>query len=342
MPLPLGKLPPELLARLLGRIPTEDRRVIVGSRPGEDAAVIDAGDRYLIATTDPITFLADRIGWYAVHVNANDVAVMGGTPRWLLATVLLPASGDTTLVGSIHEQILAACAELEVSLVGGHTEVAAGLDRPIVIGTMLGEVAKERLITSSGARPGDRILVTRGIAVEGTAALAVAAVASLRAAGVEDGAIRRAAALLERPGISVVADARALCAAVRPHAMHDATEGGLATALRELADASGVGVRVDAARIPVLPETRVVCDALGLDPLGLLASGCLIAAVAPEEEQAALASLAAAGATAAIIGEAVPAGDGMRLTTPTGERPWPSFARDELARYLEAGAGSAP
>ena len=334
MPLPLGKLPPEILARLLGRIPAGER-VVVGSRPGVDAAVLDMGDRYLIATTDPITFVAARIGWYAVHVNANDIAVMGGTPRWLLATVLLPSAGDAHLAETLHDQMLAACADLGVALVGGHTEVTQGLDRPIVVGTMLGEAAQDRLVTSAGACPGDRILITKGVAVEGTAALAGEAAAALRAGGMDEPVLTRAAAFLERPGISVVADARALCAAGRPHAMHDATEGGLATALRELAEASGVGLRVDQSRIPVLPETRAVCDALGLDPLGLLASGCLIAAVAPADEAAALRALAAAGVAAAVIGEAVPAPDGLTLLSATGARPWPVFARDELARYLE-------
>ena len=335
MPLPLGKLPPDLLGRLLGRIPVGDPRVVVGSRPGVDAAVLDMGERYLIATSDPITFVAERIGWYAVHVNANDVAVMGGTPRWLLATVLLPPSGDAELVEAIHEQMLAACAELGVTLIGGHTEVTHGLDRPIIAGTMLGEAAKDGLVTSAGARPGDRILITRGIAVEGTAALAGEAAEALRAAGVDDAVLVGAGAFLERPGISVVPDARALCDAVRPHAMHDATEGGLATALRELAEASGVGLRVYGHRIPVLPETRVVCNALGLDPLGLLASGCLIAAVAPDDESAALAALAGAGREAAAVGEVIPAAGGLVLVAAGGSRPLPSFPRDELARYLE-------
>jgi hydrogenase expression/formation protein HypE len=333
MPLSIGKLPPDLLARLLGRVPATDPRVVVGPRPGVDAAVLDMGDRYLIATTDPITFVAERIGWYAVHVNANDVAVMGGTPRWLLATLLLPPGCTPTLPEAIQEQMLAACAELGISLIGGHTEVTAGLDRPIVIGTMLGEVDKGRLVLPA-ARPGDRLILTKGIAIEGTAALAVEAADALRARGMDQAVLARAAALLERPGISVVADARALCAAVRPRAMHDPTEGGLATALRELAQACGVGVRVELERIPVLPETRAVCAALGLEPMGLLASGALIAAVAPEDEGTALGALAAAGVPAAVIGAVTPPDEGLMLVRGGVATSLPAFARDELARYL--------
>ncbi len=329
--MPLGKLPPELLARLLAGIPATDPRVFVGSRPGVDAAVLDIGDRYLVATTDPITFVADRIGWYAVHVNANDIAVMGGTPRWMLATVLLPAAGDHALVERIHLELVDACSALGVALIGGHTEVTDGLDRPIVTGTMLGEVERDRLVTPR-ALPGDRIILTKGIAVEGTAVLAGEAAARL--SGLSRETIARAAAFLDTPGISVVHDARALCAAVRPHALHDATEGGLATALREMLEASGVGGRIDGGSIPILPETAAVCAALSLDPLGLLASGCLVAAVAPADTASALAALTAAGIAGSDIGE-VTEGPAIVVAARGEARPWPMFARDELARFFE-------
>jgi hydrogenase expression/formation protein HypE len=331
--LPLGKLPPDLLARLLGRIPATDPRVVVGSTPGVDAAVLDMGDRYLIATTDPITFTGERIGWYAVHVNANDVAVMGGTPRWMLATVLLPPSGDESMVESIHQQMLDACAGLGVSLIGGHTEVAHGLDRPIVSATMLGEVAKGRLVTSAGARPGDRLLLTGGIGIEGTAILAMEARDALLSAGVAEAVIARAAEYLDAPGISIVAAARALCEVVRPHAMHDATEGGVATAVRELAEVSGVGLLINPDSL-LLPETTAICDALHLDPLGLVASGCLIAAIAPEDEEVALRALADVGVRAAVCGEIQPLQAGLSLANERSG-PLPTFARDELARHLE-------
>ncbi|MBI2760159.1 MAG: hydrogenase expression protein [Chloroflexi bacterium] len=335
MPLPLGKLPPDLLARMLGRIPAGDARVVVGSRPGVDAAVLDMGESYLIATSDPITFVGERIGWYAVHVNANDVAVMGGTLRWMLATVLLPASADTALVERLHDEMLAACAELGVTLIGGHTEVTHGLDRVIVSGTMLGEATKDRLVIPR-SQPGDNIIITKGIAIEGTAALAAESEAALRERGVPADLLGRARALLTHPGISVVKDARVLCDAVRPHAMHDATEGGLATALRELAQGPGVGLHIDEARIPILPETRAICEALDLDPLGLLASGCLIAAVAPEDEPRAVAALVEAGIAATVIGTIASEGDGFTMLREGQATVLPSFERDELARFLDA------
>src|SRR5689334_9799498 len=171
--LPLGKLPGAMLQAVLDKHARHDARVVVGPRVGEDAAVIDVGDRYLVATADPITFATDELGWYALHVNANDVVVRGATPRWFLATLLLPAGAtDEEGVQRLFAQLGEACEELEVTLVGGHTEVTHGLDRPIVAGTMLGEVAKDRLVTTGGARVGDAIVLTKGVPLEGAATIA--------------------------------------------------------------------------------------------------------------------------------------------------------------------------
>src|SRR5262245_51302084 len=171
--LPVGKLRADFLERLLGKYVPGGERVIVGPRVGEDAAVIDVGDRYLVATTDPITFATDDAGWYALHVNANDVAVRGARPLWFLATVLLPEGATSEArVEALFDELGAACAELGVALVGGHTEVTAGLPRPIVVGSMLGEVAKGDLVTTAGARVGDVLLLTKGVPLEGAALLA--------------------------------------------------------------------------------------------------------------------------------------------------------------------------
>src|SRR6059036_1067548 len=183
--LPLGKLPGDLLQAILDKHAPRDPRVIVGPRVGEDAAVIDAGDRYLVVTSDPITFATDELGWYALHVNANDVVVRGATPRWFLATLLLPAgTTDEAGVRALFGQLAEACDDLEVALVGGHTEVTHGLDRPIVAGTMLGEVAKDKLVTTGGARVGDAIVLTKGVPLEGAAIIAREKEAELRARGV--------------------------------------------------------------------------------------------------------------------------------------------------------------
>ena len=322
----------------MGEIEITDPRVALGPRPGEDAAMIDFGDRYLVAKTDPITFATDLIGWYMVNVNANDLAVMGATPRWLLATLLLPEGARESEVAQIFRQLRDACSQLDVALVGGHTEISYGLDRPIAVGAMLGEVDKDKAVLSSGVRAGDALILTKGVAVEGTSILAREAAAELAEKGVELAEIGRAADFLFDPGISVLKDARVAVEAGEVHAMHDPTEGGLSGGLYELAAASDVGLDIDAEVIPVLPECARFCEALGLDPLGLIASGSLLAAVAPDSAEPILAALAAKSVHARVIG--VARGDAGEVTLRSGSSAsqFPKFQRDELARFFSPSA----
>lgn len=329
---PLGKLPAADLLRLLAEYaPRRDARVILGPGLGHDAAVIAFGERYLVTKSDPITFATDAIGWYAAHVNANDIACLGAMPRWFVVTLLLP-EGRTTpaLVEEIFAQLAAACAELEVTLIGGHTEVTCGLDRPLVVGTMIGEVTPEKLIRSDGAQAGDALLLTKGIAVEGTALLARESRLTLMERGVPEDLLEQAARWLHQPGISVVRDAQVAVQAGRVHAMHDVTEGGFATGVRELVGAAGLGARLE--MLPILPETDLICKACGLDPLGLIASGALLLAVAPEDAERIGTALRAAGIAAWRIGTVTEA-PAVELSDGT---PLPVFARDEVARWFEA------
>ena len=329
-----GKLPFELLSQLLGKVEIRDPRVFLGPKAGEDAALIDFGDRYLVAKTDPITFATDLIGWYMMQVNANDLAVMGATPRWLMATLLLPEGTTAQQAEEIFDQVLEACSRLDVALVGGHTEVSYELPRPVAVGAMLGEVDKDRVVLSSGARPGDAIVLTKGVAVEGTSLLAREASEALVAAGIEPAAIERARDLLFSPGISVAREAAIACDTVEVHAMHDPTEGGLATGLMELARAADVGLEVDADRIPTVPDCQDFCRALGLDPLGLIASGSLLATVAAGDAARMIEALHKEGVAAHEIGRITPAKGGLKLRSADGLVDLPVFERDELARYL--------
>ena len=329
-----GKLPLDMLAGLLDQIEVKDPRVVLGPRAGEDAALIDFGDRYLVAKTDPITFATDLIGWYVVQVNANDLAVMGATPRWLMVTLLLPEGTSADSVAGIFQQLREACAALNITLVGGHTEITYGLPRPVAVGALLGEADKAAVVLTSGVQVGDSIVLTKGVAIEGTAILAREAPDALAEAGVDAGVIERSRELLFSPGISVVRDASVVRSAATVHAMHDPTEGGVATGLLEMATAAGVGLAVYGDRIPIVPECAEVCRALGLDPLGLIASGSLLAAVAPQDGPHVVAALAKAGIAAAEIGRATDAGEGLKLSGPDGGRDLPRFDRDELARYF--------
>jgi hydrogenase maturation factor len=327
------------LGGLLARHAPTDPRVIVGPRLGEDAAVIDMGDRYLVATSDPVTFATADLGWYALQVNANDVAVRGARPRWFLATLLLPEGRtDEAAVTEMFAQLGAACEELEVALVGGHTEVTYGLDRPIAVGTMLGEVAKDRLVTTGGARIGDAVVLTKGIPLEGAAIIAREREAELLALGMPAAMVSRARGFLRRPGLSVVPEAEIACELATVHAMHDPTEGGLATALHELAGAAGVGLRIDRSRIPLIPEGRELCRAFGLDPLGTIASGALLMTLDPAEAGAVIHALAREGIDSHFIGQVVPPGEGVMLVDGARQEPMPLFEQDEITRIFAESA----
>jgi hydrogenase maturation factor len=335
--LPAGKLPNYLLDRLLCRFAPDDPRLVVGPQMGVDAAVIDFGSTYLVAKTDPITFASDEIGWYAVNVNANDIAVMGGRPRWFMATVLLPAGLATpALAEEIYEQIAAACQELGIALAGGHTEITVGINRPIISGTMLGEVAPDRLVRSSGVQPGDALVLVRGVPIEGTAIIAREQEQALLARGVDPTVVTRAQGFLHDPGISVVDAAHLAVHTVKVHAMHDPTEGGLATGIWEMAQAAQVGMDVDFDAVPVAPESQAVCNAFGLDPLGVIASGALLVALPSIEVARLLAAFERAGIPAQRIGQATDRGGKLTARHHGQQIAFPRFAVDEIARLFAA------
>ena len=330
----IGKFPPELLERLLTSAQSGDPRVVLGPRVGEDAAALDFGDRLLVAKSDPVTFATDRAGWYAVQVCANDVACTGATPRWFLATLLVPDWFTEDNAARLFNEVMESCQAIGVTLIGGHSEVTQGIQRPIVMGTMLGEVERDRLITTGGAQEGDSIVVTKGLAIEGTALLARDYAGELRQAGVEESVVVKSAALLDSLGISVLHDAQ-MCAEFPVHSLHDITEGGLFTALHEVAGASGLGLAVEEDSVPVLPETIGVCTALGLHPMGLLGSGAVLATLDSQYTPSLLRALESAGINAWEIGQIMPAEEGRVLFARSGgEVPLPVFHRDELARYF--------
>lgn len=331
----VGKLPVELLGRLLERYRLEDERVVLGARIGEDAAVLDIGDRYLVAKADPITFASDQIGWYAVHVNTNDLVTTGARPLWFLATVLLPERrSDEALVDEIFRQMHGACAELGVSLVGGHTEITYGLERPIVVGHMLGEVDRDKLVTTAGAQVGDAVVLTKGVAIEGTAIMAREREGYLLDRGYSSDFIERAQRYLYEPGISVFREAMLASSSFDVHAMHDPTEGGLAMGLYELAEAAGVGLSIEADEVRVLPECRKLCDEFALDPLGTIASGALLVALPPGQAQELKAVLYANDVTASIIGHVRPVQEGIKLQRDGSITDLPRFSQDEIARLF--------
>lgn len=337
--LPLGKLPSALLERLLARYTTPDERLLIGPGIGHDAAAIALDEnRAMVVKSDPITFATTEIGWYLVNVNANDLACLGAMPRWLLVTALLPEGRTTpTLVEEIFAGLHAACVPLGIALVGGHTEITHGLDRPILVGTMLGDAARTDLVAPGRARVGDQIIMTKGLAVEGTAIIAGERAAEIAA---RHGAAfaARCRAFLHEPGISVVREAQ-IARAAGATGLHDPTEGGLATGLRELAQAAGLGLVIDREAIPIYPESAQLCRDYDLDPLGLIASGTLLVVAPPDRAKQVIADLRAVSIGGTVIGSFTPSTAGMSLRDAGTEMPLPEFAADEVARLFATVAG---
>jgi len=327
---PVGKLSHDRLAALLGGLPGgRGAGVVVGPAIGEDAAVLAVGDRRLVVATDPITFAADRAGWYAVQVNANDVATMGAKPKWFQACVLMPTDSPVS-VEAIFKDIANACRELGVSVVGGHTEVTAGVEHPIVIGTMMGLAGHDAWVKSAGARVGDAIVLTKSAAIEATAILARECGDRL-AGNVSRAMLNRAARFLFDPGISVVRDAM-IAARAGATAMHDPTEGGVMTGLWEMARAARRRFVVDAEAIPVRDEPRAVCGSLGIDPLRAIASGCLLISTPADRVDALTRRLRRAQIPATVVGEVHRGRPG--LFDADGRRV-PVSATDEIAKLFE-------
>jgi hydrogenase expression/formation protein HypE len=335
--LPTGKLDVRILRKLLRKYSRVDKRVVLGPAIGEDAAAIDMGDKILVVATDPITFATSEIGYYSVMVNANDIAASGADPRWFTVTILLPELGGTeALADNIFSQIHQACEQLRISVVGGHTEMTYGLDRPILVGQMMGEVNQGELISTAGAKPGDRVLLSKGICIEGTSLIAREREGELLSRGISKDLIKKAQDFLFDPGISVVREARIAFAEGQVNAMHDITEGGLADGLHELAMAAGVEIVVEESSIPVYAESQILCDTYGLNPLGVIGSGGLLVTAPRSEADKILKAAQSQGVTMTDIGYVGVAGPpSVTMLTPDGTKPVPYFEADEITKILQ-------
>lgn len=333
--LPVGKLPHELLEKIIRSAPTSGSRVLLGPGVGMDCAVLEFGDTCLVLKTEPITFASGEIGWYAVQIAANDIATTGALPKWAMFTVLLPSEATTSESATLlADQLYAACREADITVIGGHTEVTHDLNRPLIVTTLLGEIACDQLITPSGAQPGDVILLTKGVPIEATALLAREFPDRLRQT-LSPEEIETARNFLFDPGISVVQDAQLAVKAGGVTAMHDPTEGGVATALWEMAQACQKTFLVDPARIPILPLSARICQTFDMDPLGAIASGALLLTVKPESKNDIIAALAGAGTPAAEIG-AVVSGVPQVLMPHQGKvHNLPRFDRDEIGKVYQ-------
>lgn len=305
----MGKIGTDTFEKLIfPRLGKADPTVMVGPRFGVDSAVIELGEGEVMVVAEDPTFgmpaLMPHLGWAIVHICASDVAVLGVRPRYLSICLLLPLDMPDEALAPIWEEMDRECKRLGIAIIGGHTGRYPGIPYPLNGGcTVIGFGKRDEITPSSNAQPGDHIVITKGPAIEATGILAYQSVGELTAHLGEE-IVRHAQGYFFR--MSVVEDA--LLAAPLAHAMHDATEGGLLNGVCEMAQASGVGVRIYEERIVIPEEARAVCGYFGLDPLIAISEGTLVISVAEDNVSGLMASLARRGIPAWDIGEVVEEG----------------------------------
>ena len=333
-PLPQGKLPNEMLEQILDGFSFEDPALLITAGVGEDIAAADISrEEVLVLKSDPITFATDAIGHYAVIVNANDITTCGADPRWLLTTLLFPCGSTGSEIQHIMHGLNHIASKYGITLCGGHTEITDAVTRPVVVGSLAGTVEKNRLIDKKFMQTGDLLLITKSVAVEGTAIIAREMEHKLLSMGFSDADVCSCKQFLDH--ISIMEEARIARDIGGVTAMHDVTEGGLATAVSELSIAGKHRIRIDMNRIPIFPQTQRICDAFNISPLGLIGSGSLLICCNPDTKNDILTGIRKAGIDAACIGEVLENGAGVVAMEGLKQVAWPKFKVDELARVFK-------
>lgn len=334
LPLPQGKLPNEMLEQILNGFSFEDPALLITAGVGEDIAAADISrEEVLVLKSDPITFATDAIGHYAVLVNANDITTCGADPRWLLTTLLFPCGSTGSEIQHIMHGLNHIASKYGVTLCGGHTEITDAVTRPVVVGSLAGTVRKDRLIDKKSMKTGDCLLITKSVAVEGTAIIAREMEPKLLSLGFSDAEIHSCKQFLD--DISILEEARIARDIGGVTAMHDVTEGGLATAVTELSLAGKHRIRIDMNCIPIFPQTQRICDAFNISPLGLIGSGSLLICCSPDTRDDILTGIRNAGIHAACIGEVLENGEGVVAMDGLKQAVWPKFKVDELAHLFK-------
>ena len=314
----IGKVPENVLKRsVMKQLHYKRDEVILGPGIGEDCAALAlAEDEILVMSTDPITGTAKDIGKLAIQITANDLASAGAEPIGVMLTILLPDGTREIALKRIMEQMECACREAKMQILGGHTEVTAVVNQPVVNVAGVAKAKKGSLISTAGARAGMDIVVSKWVGIEGTMIFAKEKEAELKEhfpADFVDTAIG-----FDRY-LSVVPEA-AVATQSSVAAMHDVTEGGLFGALWEMAEASGVGLEIDLKKIPIRQETVEICEYFDVNPYGLISSGMMLMASA--DGNALVLALQEAGIPATVIGKATEGNDRVII-------------RDEERRFLE-------
>lgn len=324
-----GKVPESVLKRsILKQIHTRRKEVLLGAAVGEDCAAVklEEGEVFVLSS-DPITGTAVDIGNLAIQITLNDLASAGAEPVGVMLTVLLPESITEPEIRQLMQQTEESCSRANVQILGGHTEVTVVVSQPVITVTGVGKAKQGALVTTSGARAGMDIVVTKWAGLEGTSILAkeMAAVLSTR---FSESFIRRAQNFDSLLSVLPEAEVAVLSGV---DAMHDVTEGGIFGALWEMAESSGVGLEIELKKIPLKQETVEICEFFGISPYELISSGSMLMA-AKDGNQLVL-ELQKAGIAAVVIGKATAGND--RILQNDGERRFLEPPKtDELYKVL--------
>lgn len=301
----IGKVPENVLKRsILKQIKTKRPEVLVGAGVGEDCAIIGLQpDEVMVLSTDPITGTTKEMGRWAVMISANDIASSGAEVIGVLVCALLPPRIREIKIRELMQEIETCCQELNIQVVGGHTEVTDAVNRPVLSVTGIGKVKKDRMLPTKGAKPGQDIVITKWAALEGTAILAKEK---------EEELLQKFPAFLieEAKGysqyLSIIKEA-AIAGKSNVSAMHDITEGGVFGALWEMAESAGVGLTIDLKKIPIKQATVEICNYFDVNPYEMMSSGSLM--LAADNGYDLVRVLEESGIHAAVIGKVTEGND---------------------------------
>lgn len=300
----------------------DSAQVLVGPTMGVDAAVLKLGEQYLAIAEDPIfpspASTPEDFGWFTVHIGASDVAVLGIRPRFMTYSLLMPPGTAEDYIRRLVQSISDTARDLGITIVGGHTGFYPSVVTPTIGGITVWGTGSE-FVLPSGAQVGDAVIVTKGAAIEASGILASELGKRMRRDGIAPELIEKASQRCFQ--MSVVKDAAVAMQVGGVHAMHDATEGGVARGLWEVAEASGVGLRIQRDQILVPEDIRVTCNYFGLDPYISISEGTMVMTCDADKAEAMLRAFQAAGIEASVVGKVVPKDEGRVWVTAGGEEP---------------------
>jgi hydrogenase maturation factor/beta-phosphoglucomutase-like phosphatase (HAD superfamily) len=328
-----GKLPNDLLEEFIGLFGITDPSLIIKPGIGEDTAAVDIQEsEVVVLKTDPITFVTDAIGYYAVLINANDIVTAGADPRWFLTSLLFPVGATASFIQEVMTDLHNTCKQHHITLCGGHTEITDAVNRPVVTGMMVGTVLKKNLIDKGRMRPGDHIFVTKFISVEGTAIISMEFGEKLKNLGLSEPELEKCKNRLSM--IPIIREAKIAAGIAGVSGMHDVTEGGISTALLELGIAGKHRLRIEVDRIPIDPLTQKVSDLVDIDPLGLIGSGSLLITCRPTAARDLEEKINRENIDITCIGEVSVPGRGIDARDKGRPVDWPVFEVDEITKLF--------